>query len=101
MPLRGWRLEENVGPNNDVLAARRIFSCGGIDAGGVERPPRDGSVGDGVVALQHRDLIALLLRKPVPIVIGTVGKARRLADAVIVGTVVGDIWLVGKRRPCA
>src|SRR5947207_4871054 len=89
-------LEEDVGPDHDVLAAAGIGGRGRVDAGGVERPARDRAVGDGVVALQHRDLGRRLPREPVPLVVGTAGEAGGLADAVVVNPVVGDVRLVGE-----
>ncbi len=38
-------LEEDKGPGHDVLAAASIGGRGRVDAGGVERPARDGAVG--------------------------------------------------------
>src|SRR5215510_7447968 len=92
-------LEEDVGPHDDVLAAARIGGRGRVDAGAVEGPARDRAIGDGVVALQHRDLRRGLPGEPVPLVVGTVGEARRLADAVVVDAVVGDVRLVGEGGP--
>src|ERR1019366_2676665 len=57
-------LEEDKGSDHDVLAARSVVGRGWVDAGSVERPARDGTVGDRVVALEHRDLGGLLLGKP-------------------------------------
>ena len=57
----------------------------------MEGPARDGAVGDRVVALEHRDLSSRLLRKPIPFVVGAVGKSGGLADAVVVDAVVGDV----------
>jgi hypothetical protein len=53
------------------------------------------------IALEHRDLGRLLLGKPVPLVVGTVGEAVGLADAVVVDPVVGDVRLVGEGGPGA
>src|SRR5271166_1028417 len=75
-------LEEDKGPDHDVLAASRIGGRGRVDTGSVERPARDGAVGHRVIAFEHRDLGGLLLGKPVPLVAGTVGEAGSLADAV-------------------
>src|SRR5258706_15392143 len=49
-------LEEDKGSDHDVLAAGSVVRRGGVDAGRVERPARDGAVGDRVIALEHRDL---------------------------------------------
>ena len=67
----------------------------------MERIARDGAVGHGVIAFEHRDLVGLLLGKPVPLVLGTVGEAGGLADAVVVDPVVGDVRLVGEGGPGA
>src|SRR5229473_6279290 len=88
-------LEEDKGADHDVLAAGRVVGRGWVDAGGVERPARDGTVRDRVVALEHRDLGRLLIGKPVPLVAGAVRKASGLADAVVVNAIVSDIRLVG------
>src|SRR6266404_7077875 len=77
-------LEEDKGSDHDVLAARSVGGRAWVDAGGVERPSRDGTVGDGVVTLEHRDFGGLLLGKPVPLVVGAVREASGLADAVVV-----------------
>jgi hypothetical protein len=50
---------------------------------------------------KHRDLGGLLLGKPVPIMIGAVGKAGRLADAVVVDPIIGDVRLLGEGGPSA
>src|SRR5882724_5287380 len=97
----GLDLEEDKGPNYDVLAAASIGGRGRVDAGGVEGPARDRAVGDGVVALQHRDLGRRLPGEPVPFVVGTIGEAGGLADAVVVDPVVGDVRLVGEGGPGA
>ena len=94
-------LEEDVGSDHDVLAAGSVVGRGWVDAGGVERPARDGAVGGRVVTLEHRDLSGRLLGKPVPLVVGAVGEAGGLADAVVVDAVVGDVRLVGERGPGA
>ena len=49
-------LEEDVGSDHDVLATGSVIGDGWVDAGSVERPARDGAVGDRVVTLEHRDL---------------------------------------------
>src|ERR1700686_4254250 len=90
-------LEEDKGSDHDVLAAGSVIGRGWVDAGSVERPARDGTVGDRVVALEHRNLGGLLLGKPVPLVVGAVGEAGGLADAVVVDPVVGDVRLVSER----
>src|SRR5271170_5120640 len=94
-------LEEEKGSDHDVLAARSVGGRGWVGAGTVERPARDGTVGDGVVALEHRDLGGLLLGKRVPLMAGAVSEAGGLADAVVVDAVVGDVRLVGERGPGA
>src|SRR5271165_3540679 len=94
-------LEEDKGSDDDVLAAGSVVGRGWVDAGTVERPARDGTVGDRIVALEHRDLGGFLLGKPVPLVAGAVGEAGGLADAVVVNAVVGNVRLVGKRGPGA
>src|SRR5215813_1175592 len=94
-------LEEDKGADHDVLAAGSVVRRGGVDARSVERPARDRPVSDRVVALEHRDLGGLLLGKPVPLVVGAVGEAGGLADAVIVDAVAGDVGLVGERGPGA
>src|SRR6185295_18974685 len=83
-------LEEDKGADHNVLAAGSIGGRGWVEARSVERPARDGAVGDRVVALEHRDLGRLLLGKPVPLVGGAVGEAGGLADAVIVDAIAGD-----------
>src|SRR5260370_11145273 len=83
-------LEEDKGSDHDVLAAGSVVGRGWVDAGSVERPARDGTIGDRVVALEHRDLSGLLLGKPIPLVVGAVGEAGGVADAVVVEPVVGD-----------
>ena len=92
-------LEEDIGSDYEVLTAGRVVGRGRVDAGGVERPARDGAVGDGIVALEHRDLGGLLVGNPVPLVVGAIGEAGGLADAVIVDAIVGDVGLVGERGP--
>src|SRR6516164_10603244 len=94
-------LEEDKGPDHQVLATGSVVGRSRIDTGSVERPPRDRTVSDRVVALEHRNLGWLLLRKPIPFVTGAVGEAGGLADAVVVDTVIGDIRLVGERGPGA
>src|ERR1700682_524188 len=94
-------LEQDKVSDHDVLAAGSVVGRGWIDAGSVERPARDGTVGDRVVALEHRDLGRLLLGKPVPLVVGAVGEAGGFSDAVIVDAIVGDVRLVGERGPGA
>src|SRR6202140_4549804 len=94
-------LEEDKGSDHDVLAAGSVGGRGWVDAGSVERPARDGTVGDRVVALEHRDLSRFLLGEPVPLVVRAVAEASGLADAVVVDAIVGDVRLVGKRGPCA
>src|SRR6266568_1392182 len=77
-------LEEDKGPDYDVSAASGVGGRGRVDAGRMERPARDGTVGHRVIAFEHRDLGGLLLGEPVPLVVGTVGEAGGLADAVVV-----------------
>src|SRR5262249_39068283 len=64
-------LEEDKGPDHDVLAASGVGGRGRVDTGSMERPARDGAVGRGVIALEHGDLVRPLLGKPVPLVVGT------------------------------
>src|SRR3954451_11053491 len=52
LPLRVV-LEEDKGPYHDVLAASGVRRGGRIDAGGMERPARDGAVGHRVIAFEH------------------------------------------------
>src|SRR5580704_14545571 len=59
-------LKEDEGADDQVLAAGRICGRRGIGARTVERPARDRTVGDRVIALEHRNLGRLLLREPVP-----------------------------------
>src|ERR1700753_4085227 len=89
-------LEEDKRPDHDVLAASRVGGGGRVDAGAMERPARDRAVGHRVIALEHRDLGRLLLRDPVPLVPGAVSEPRGLADAVVVDTVIVDVWLVSE-----
>src|SRR6266851_1175659 len=46
-------LEEDKGPDHDVLAASGVGGRGRVDTGSMERPARDGAVGHRVVALEH------------------------------------------------
>src|SRR5258708_21926328 len=94
-------LEEHKGPDHDVLAASGVGGRGRVCTCSMERPARDGAVGHRVVAFEHRDLGRLLLGKPVPLVVGTVGEAGGLADTIIVDTVVVDVRLVGEGGPGA
>ena len=71
----GVFLEEDKGSDHDVLAAWSVVGRGWVDAASVERPAREGTIGDRVVALEHRDLSGLLLGKPIPLVVGAVGEA--------------------------
>src|SRR6478672_13365366 len=89
-------LEKDESADHAVPAVAGVGGRGRVDARGMERPARDGAVGHGVIAFQHRDLVHLLLGKPVPLVVGTVGEAGGLADAVVVDPVVGDVRLVGE-----
>src|SRR5437867_11511806 len=68
-------LEEDKGPDYDVLAASRIGGRGRVGTGRVERPARDGAVGHRVIAFEHRDLGRLLPGEPVPLVVRTGGEA--------------------------
>src|SRR5215471_4796336 len=86
-------LKEDEGPDHDVLAASGVAGRGRVDTGGMERPARNRTVGHRVIAFEHRDLGRLLLGKPVPLVVGTVGEAGGLTDAVVVDPVVGDVGL--------
>src|SRR6266849_10806365 len=94
-------LEEDKGSDHEVLAAGSVVGRGWVDAGSVEGPARDGTVGDRVVALEHRDLGGILLGKPVPLVVGAAGEAGGLADAVVVDAVVGDVRVVAEGGPAA
>src|SRR6516225_10004597 len=94
-------LEEDKGPDYDVLAASRIGGRGRVDTSRMERPARDGAVGHRVIAFEHRDLGRLLLGEPVPLVVRTVGEAGGLANTVVVDPVVGDVGLVGEGEPSA
>jgi len=82
-------LEEDKGCEYDVLAASGVGGRGRVDTGRMETPARDGVVGDGVIGLEHRDLGGLLLRKPVPLMVGKIAadhmdKIRyRLANAAV------------------
>src|SRR6266851_7049332 len=87
-------LEKDKGPHHDVPAASGVGGRGRVDTSCMERPARDGAVGDRVIALEHRDLGGLLPGKPVPLVVGTVGEAGGLADAVVVDPVSVDVGLV-------
>src|SRR6202047_2841329 len=89
-------LEEDEGPDHDVLAASGVGGRGRVDTGSMERPARNGTVGHRVIAFEHRDLGRLLLGEPVPHVVRTVGEAGGLADAVVVDPVVVDVGLVGE-----
>src|SRR5438270_7189530 len=92
-------LEKDKGSYHDVLAASGVGGRGRVCTSSMERPARDGAVGHRVVAFEHRDLGRLLLGKPVPLVVGTVGEAGGLADAVVVDPVVVDVRLVGEGGP--
>src|SRR6266550_9015063 len=94
-------LEEHKGPDHDVLAASGVGGRGRVDTSSMERPARDGAVGHRVVAFQHRDLGGLLPGEPVPLVVGPVGEASGLADAIVVDPVVVDVGLVGEGGPGA
>ena len=67
----------------------------------MERPARDGAVSHRVIAFEHRHLVGLLVGKPVPLVVGTVGEALSFPDAVVVDPIVGDVRLVGEGGPSA
>src|SRR5712671_5580377 len=107
LPIMMWLnipfspLEKHKRPYDDVLAAPGVGGRGRVFASGMKRPARDGAVGHRVIARQHRDLGRLLLGKPVPLVVGAVGEAGGLADAVVVDPVVVDVRLVGERGPGA
>src|SRR6516225_2873874 len=73
-------LEEDKGPDDDVLPASRIPGRGRVDTGCVERPARNRAVGHRVIAFEHRDLGRLLLGEPVPLVVGTVAKREDYAS---------------------
>src|SRR5215831_3164406 len=91
-----YPLEEDIGPDHDVLSASGAGERGRVNAGGMEGPARDGAVGHRVVALEHRDLGGPLLGEPVPLVAGAIGEACGLTDAVVVDPVVVDVRLVGE-----
>jgi hypothetical protein len=65
----------------------------------VKAPPRDGSIFHRIVALEHGDLVRLLLGYPVPLVVRAVHEPGCLANAVIVNTVVVDVALICEGRP--
>src|SRR5215216_5517848 len=99
--LTNHTLEKYESPDHAVPAIARVGGRGRVDTRGMERPARDGAVGHGVITFQHRDLVHLLLGKPVPLVLATVGEAGGLADAVVIDPVVGDVRLVGEGGPGA
>src|SRR5258707_8203001 len=107
LPIMMWLnipsllLEKDKRSYDDVLAAPGVGGRGRVGTGSMERPARDGAVGHRVIAFEHRDLGGLLLGKPVPLVVWTVGEAGGLADAVVVDPVVVDVGLVGEGGPGA
>src|SRR5258707_14018451 len=107
LPIMMWLnipsllLEKDKRSYDDVLAASGVGGRGRVGTGRMERPARDGAVGHRVIAFEHRDLGGLLLGKPVPLVVWTVGEAGGLADAVVVDPVVVDVGLVGEGGPGA
>src|SRR5215470_90551 len=86
-------LEEDIGPDHDVLSASSAGGRGRVNAGSMEGPARHGAVGHGVVALEHRDLSGLLLGEPVPLVVGAIGETCGLTDVVVIDPVVVDVRL--------
>ena len=60
MPCDQTTLKKDKGPDHNILAAPGVGRRGRVDAGGMERPARDGAVGHRVVAFEHRDLGRLL-----------------------------------------
>jgi hypothetical protein len=46
-------LEEDKGPDHDVLTASGVGGRGRVDTGSMKRPARDGAVGRRVIALEH------------------------------------------------
>src|SRR5207237_5215379 len=88
-------LDKDNRPDHDILAAWGGLGDVRVDTGRMERPARDRAVGHRVIAFEHRDLGRLLPGEPVPLVVGTVGEARGLADPVVIAPVVGDVALVG------
>src|SRR5438045_9737832 len=95
LPIMMWLnipfspLEKHKRPYDDVLAAPGVGGRGRVFASGMKRPARDGAVGHRGIALQHRDLGRLLLGKPVPLVVGTVGELGGVDDRRCVDTGVG------------
>src|SRR3546814_17635295 len=59
----------------------------------------DRTVGERIIAFEHRHLGRGLLREPVPFVARPEGEALRFADAIVVDAVIGDIGLVGEGGP--
>ena len=70
-----------------------------VNAGGVKGPARYRAVSDRVVALEHRNLSGFLLRKPVPLMVGTIGKSCGLTNTIVIDTIVGDVRLFGEGWP--
>src|SRR5215475_245774 len=68
-------LEKDKRSDHDILSASRVGGSGRVNTSGMEGPARHRPVGHRIVAFQHRDLVALLLREPVPLVVGAVGEA--------------------------
>ena len=52
LPLPAF-LEEDKGPDYDVLPASGVGGRGRVDTGRVKRPARDGTVGHRVIAFEH------------------------------------------------
>jgi hypothetical protein len=63
-------LEEDKGPDHDVLAASGVGGRVRIGKGCMARPAREGAVSHRAIALEHRDLGGPLLGEPVPLMVG-------------------------------
>ena len=82
-------------PDHDILAVPGVGRRCRIDAGRMERRPLDRTVRKRVIALQHRHLVGLLLREPVPLMVRPIGKARRLAHTVVINPIIGSVMRTG------
>src|SRR3546814_16056732 len=82
------RAEKHELAYNDMLAAAGGRLRGRIERGSVEGPARDRTVGDRIIAFEHRHLGRGLLREPVPFVARPEGEALRFADAIVVDAVI-------------